>query len=160
MRFGGHFVQVWIGIMSYRLSADRRWQAHVDTTAAIVSRSPDGESVRLTFELSAPSPETPNVMRYIVPKGYIAIDGSSLTVTEVNDAKRTFGVMLIKHTQERITLGTKSVGEKVNIEVDMVGKYVEKSVVAALGGGDSGNNGVKAMVRNIVEEVLREREAS
>lgn len=60
--------------------------------------------------------------------------------------------MLIKHTQERITLGKKPVNSKVNIEVDMVGKYVEKSVTAALSGG--GGEGVRALVEKIVEDVL------
>lgn len=132
----------------------------MDTTATIISRVPDGESVRLTFELADTNAGGASVMRHIIPKGYIAIDGASLTITEVDDDKRTFGVMLITHTQERITLGTKVVGQKVNIEVDMVGKYVEKSVVAALGGGVSGNDSVKTLVRNVVEDVLREREAT
>ena len=73
-------------------------------------------------------------------------------MTEVDDAKRTFGVMLIKHTQERITLGTKPAGAKVNIEVDMVGKYVEKGVSAALSGG--GSDGIKAYVEKVVEATL------
>ena len=94
-------------------------------------------------------------MRYIIPKGYVAIDGASLTVTVVDDAQRTFGVMLITHTQERITLGKKPVGAKVNIEVDMVGKYVEKSVTAALGG--EGDQGVRALVERVVEEVLAKK---
>ncbi|KAI5120797.1 hypothetical protein M0805_002424 [Coniferiporia weirii] len=142
IRFGGHFVQ-----------------AHVDTTATIISRTPDGDSVRLIFELAPPTPEIPSVLQYIIPKGYVAIDGASLTITQVDDSTRTFGVMLIQHTQERITLGTKQVGEQVNIEVDMVGKYVEKSVIAALGGGEDGNSRIKALVRNVVEDVLKEREA-
>ena len=65
--------------------------------------------------------------------------------------------MLIKHTQERVTVGSKGVGEKVNIEVDMVGKYVEKSVIAALGGSESGNPSVKLLVRKVVEDVLKEK---
>ena len=139
VRFGGHFVQ-----------------AHIDTTATIISRTPDGDSVRLAFELAPPTPGISSVLQYIVPKGYIALDGASLTITEVNDKARTFGVMLIQHTQERITLGMKQVGEKVNVEVDMVGKYVEKSVVAALG-GEGGGVGINALVRKIVEEVLKEK---
>lgn len=140
VRFGGHFVQ-----------------AHVDTTATIISRIPDGDSVRLDFELALPTPEIPSVLPYIIPKGYVAIDGASLTVTHVDDNARTFGVMLIKHTQERVTVGSKGVGEKVNIEVDMVGKYVEKSVIAALGGSESGNPSVKLLVRKVVEDVLKEK---
>ncbi|THH09340.1 hypothetical protein EW145_g2090 [Phellinidium pouzarii] len=142
-RFGGHFVQ-----------------AHVDTTATIISRTQDGDSVRLIFELPPPTPQIPSVLQYIVPKGYVAIDGASLTITQVEDSTWTFGVMLIQHTQERITLGTKRVGEKVNIEVDMVGKYVEKSVMAALGGvGVGDNEGIKALIRNVVGDVLKERDA-
>ncbi len=63
--------------------------------------------------------------------------------------------MLITHTQEKITLGKKATNAKVNIEVDMVGKYVEKSVTAALGGG--GNEGVRALVERVVEDVLAKR---
>lgn len=56
--------------------------------------------------------------------------------------------MLIKHTQESITLGKKAEGARVNIEVDMVGKYVAKSVVAALGGG--GEDGIQRLVARVV----------
>jgi len=104
-RFGGHFVQ-----------------AHVDTTVALVDKVPDGDSVRLTFELA-----DEEMLPYLVPKGYVALDGASLTLTFVNDDERRFGVMLITHTQERITLGKKKVGSRVNLEVDMLGKYVQKS---------------------------------
>ena len=97
------------------------------------------------------------MLRYLIPKGYVALDGASLTLTSVDDGARTFGVMLIQHTQERITLGTKQVGGKVNVEVDMVGKYVEKSVLAALGGGPGANAGLREMVRGVVEEVVSER---
>lgn len=90
-------------------------------------------------------------------KGYVAIDGASLTLTSVDDAQRTFGVMLIQHTQDMITLSKKTVGAKVNIEVDMVGKYVEKSVIAALGGGEGGGEGIRALVRKVVEDVLEEK---
>ena len=110
VRFGGHFVQ-----------------AHVDTTVTLVDRIPDGDSIRLTFELAD---ET--MLPYLVPKGYVALDGASLTLTFVNDDQRRFGIMLITHTQEKITLGKKEVGSKVNLEVDMLGKYVQKSVAAAL----------------------------
>jgi len=110
VRFGGHFVQ-----------------AHVDTTVTLVDRVPDGDSVRLTFELAD---ET--MLLYLVPKGYVALDGASLTLTFVDDEQRRFGVMLITHTQEKITLGKKKAGSKVNLEVDMLGKYVQKSVAAAL----------------------------
>lgn len=85
----------------------------------------------------------------------MAIDGASLTLTGVEDATRTFSVMLITHTQDKISLSKKEVGSKINIEVDMVGKYVEKSVVAALGG--SGADALTATVEKIVENVLRKK---
>lgn len=85
----------------------------------------------------------------------MAIDGASLTLTEVDDSQRTFGVMLIQHTQEKITLGKKRLGAKVNIEIDMIGKYVEKSVIAALGG--SGGAGLRTMVEKVVEDVLAKK---
>ncbi|KAJ6575417.1 hypothetical protein B0H19DRAFT_1128576 [Mycena capillaripes] len=138
VRFGGHFVQ-----------------AHVDTTATVVERTSDGDSIRLTFEFAAPTEARPSLLAYLIPKGYVTIDGASLTVTGVDDARRRFSVMLIQHTQEKITLGKKGVGATVNIEVDMVGKYVEKSVVAALGGGE--NAQLRAMVESIVESVLAKK---
>ncbi|KAL0951619.1 hypothetical protein HGRIS_008300 [Hohenbuehelia grisea] len=134
VRFGGHFVQ-----------------AHVDSTATILESKPDGDSLRLTFEL----PESSTLLPYLIPKGYVTIDGASLTLTAVDDTRRTFSIMLITHTQEKITLAKKPIGGKVNIEVDMVGKYVHKSVVAALGGEDAG--GIKAMVEKVVEGVLRKK---
>ncbi|PCH34225.1 Lumazine-binding protein [Wolfiporia cocos MD-104 SS10] len=138
VRFGGHFVQ-----------------AHVDTTAVIVDRKPDGESLRLLFQLPEPTAERPSLLPYLIPKGYVAIDGTSLTITSVHDTERTFGVMLIKHTQEKITLSRKPVRATVNIEVDMVGKFVEKSVHAALSGG--GGEGVRALVEKVVEDVLAKK---
>lgn len=73
----------------------------------------------------------------------------------MDDDQRTFGVMLIKHTQQKITLGTKPVDSKVNIEVDMVGKYVAKSVSAALSGG--GGEDVRALVEKVVEDILKKK---
>lgn len=80
-----------------------------------------------------------------------------MTLTAVDDAARTFSVMLIQHTQEKITLSRKVIGAKVNIEVDMVGKYVQKSVVAALGG--SGDEGLKSLIEKVVEDVLAKKAA-
>ena len=134
------------------LSIDSECQAHVDTTAIIVERSTDGESLRLKFQMEEPSPSRPSLLPYLIPKGYVTIDGASLTLTDVDDTQRTFSVMLIQHTQQKITLSRKEVGENVNIEVDMVGKYVEKSVVAALGGG--GGQGIRTLVEKVVEDVL------
>ncbi|KJA28347.1 hypothetical protein HYPSUDRAFT_197232 [Hypholoma sublateritium FD-334 SS-4] len=130
VRFGGHFVQ-----------------AHVDGTAAIVGREADGDSVRLRFAV-----KDAGLLRFLVVKGYVTLDGASLTVTEVDDGAQTFGVMLIQHTQERITLGRKAVGATVNVEVDMVGKYVLKSVEAALGG--DGAEGIRGLIEKVVLDVL------
>ena len=124
----------------------------MDGTAIIVDRVPDGDSLRLTFQLPEPTPERPSLLPYIIPKGYVAIDGTSLTITGVNDSERTFGVMLIQHTQQKITLSKKVVGSKVNIEVDMVGKYVEKSVISSLSG--RGSEALKALIEKVVEDVL------
>jgi len=99
------------------------------------------------------------LLPYLIPKGYVTIDGTSLTLTEVDDVKRTFGVMLIQHTQENITLSKKKIGSKVNIEVDMVGKYVEKSVSAALSGSGSGeaHKHWKELIERVVEQVLAKK---
>jgi riboflavin synthase len=121
----------------------------------LIDIQPDGDSLRLTFQLPIPTPERPSLLPYLIPKGFIAIDGASLTLTAVDDNKRTFGVMLIQHTQEKISLSKKLVGSKVNIEVDMVGKYVQKGVEAALGGG--GDGGMRALVERVVEEVLAKK---
>lgn len=120
----------------------------MDSTATIIERVHDGDSVRLTFQL-----EEATLLPYLIPKGYVALDGVSLTLTGVDDGQRRFGIMLIKHTQERVTVGGKGVGEKVNVEVDMVGKYVYKSVTSALGGEGSG--GLRQLVERVVEDVLR-----
>ncbi|KAK0246206.1 hypothetical protein EDD85DRAFT_48675 [Armillaria nabsnona] len=137
VRFGGHFVQ-----------------GHVDTTATIVDRSADGDSLRLSFELPEPSESRPSLLPYLIPKGYVTIDGTSLTLTDVNDSKRSFSVMLIQHTQEKITLSKKTIGAKVNIEVDMVGKYVEKSVSAALA-GEGGK--LRPLIEKVVADVLAKK---
>ncbi|KAG8830987.1 Riboflavin synthase alpha chain [Serendipita sp. 399] len=139
VRFGGHF-------------------GHVDDVVTISSRIQDGNSIRITFKVPEGTSERPSLLRYIIPKGFIALDGTSLTVTTVSDAERTFGVMLIAHTQTKINLGNKSVGETVNVEVDMVGKYVEKSVVAAMGELESGGpSSLKTFVERTVEDILRRK---
>jgi riboflavin synthase len=111
-RMGGHFVQ-----------------GHVDTTATIVAREADGNSLRLRF---APAPEHRWVLRYVVHKGYVALDGTSLTVTAVNDAEGWWEVMLIAYTQERVVMAGKQVGDTVNVEVDVLAKYAEKSMAGYL----------------------------
>jgi len=138
VRFGGHFVQ-----------------GHVDGTATIISVTPDQNSLRFLFQLPQPTPTRPSLLPYLIEKGFIGLDGTSLTLTSVDDNERTFGVMLIAHTQHKIVLATKKVGEKVNVEVDMVGKYVEKSVLSALGGASG--EGIKALIERIVDKRLDSR---
>jgi len=132
-----------------------REQGHVDETATVVQTIADGESLRIKFQLPEPTTSRPSLLQYLIPKGFVALDGASLTLTGVEDATRTFSVMLIQHTQQKITLSKKDIGAKVNIEVDMVGKYVEKSVVAALGG--SGADALSATIEKVVENVLRKK---
>ncbi|MGB0650127.1 MAG: riboflavin synthase [Rhodothermales bacterium] len=100
-RFGGHVVQ-----------------GHVDTTGRIRHRVKDGDSLVLTIELDS------EYLKYLVPKGYVAIDGTSLTVIDV--LEDAFTLMLIAYTQEHVTLADQPVGYRPNIEVDIFGKYIER----------------------------------
>ena len=93
-------------------------QGHVDGTGVIRSFEPEGDSVWVTVETP------PELLHYIVPKGFVAVDGISLTVVDVLEDAFTF--MLIAHTQQHVTLPKKPVGGRVNLEVDILGKYVEK----------------------------------
>lgn len=91
---------------------------HVDGVARIVDIRADGESRRLTFE--APAALAP----FIAPKGSVALDGTSLTVNEVDGAR--FGVNLIPHTLTVTTWGGKKPGDRVNIEIDPLARYVAR----------------------------------
>lgn len=104
-RFGGHIVQ-----------------GHVDGTGTIVSRVPGENSERVRISLPAP------LQRYIVEKGSITVDGVSLTVASVDDA--AFEISLIPTTLDLTTLGIKQPGDPVNLEVDVLAKYVEKLMEA------------------------------
>lgn len=99
-RMGGHYVQ-----------------GHVDAVGAIAERRREGDS--LVVRIGCPQ----ELSRYVVEKGFIAVDGVSLTVTGRGDG--WFAVSLIPFTQRVVTLGDKAVGEKVNLEVDIMAKYVE-----------------------------------
>jgi riboflavin synthase len=104
-RFGGHMVQV--SLMSLENEFKEGGitaQGHVDTTATITSKKPDGDSIRYNFAL-----ENPAMMPYIIEKGYITIDGASLTITEIDDKSAGFGIMLISHSQSILTLTGKEV---------------------------------------------------
>ena len=91
---------------------------HVDGTARIVDIRADGESRRFTLEAPA------DLARYIAPKGSVALDGTSLTVNEVDGAR--FGVNLIPHTLTVTTWGSKNTGEAINLEIDPLARYVAR----------------------------------
>ncbi len=91
---------------------------HVDGVAKIVDQRPDGESVRFTFEAPA------NLAPYIASKGSVALDGVSLTVNEVDGA--TFGVNIIPHTLSHTVLGDAGPGTRMNLEIDLIARYVER----------------------------------
>lgn len=98
---GGHFVA-----------------GHVDGTGEIVALIPEGNSQRYFFRTS------PEITKYLVPKGSVAIDGISLTIVDCQ--REEFSVVVIPHTAAKTTLGKKKVGDQVNLEVDLLAKYIEK----------------------------------
>ena len=103
---------------------------HVDGVGRIVSIEPEGDSRLYTFEVGA------SEIRYLVEKGSVAIDGVSLTVFRIRG--RRFKVALIPHTLKMTTLGDKGPGAPVNVESDMLVKYVERVVGGRLGNGRRG----------------------
>jgi len=104
-RLGGHVVQ-----------------GHVDGVGRIAGLRPEGDSVIVTIEVGE------QMSRYIVEKGFVALDGISLTVTGRDD--RHFSVALGPYTQTHVSLSGKQVGDPVNIEVDVLAKYVESILTA------------------------------
>jgi riboflavin synthase len=106
-RLGGHLVQ-----------------GHVDGVGTILARTPGDRWDDVSIALP------PGMSRYVVEKGSIAVDGVSLTVVSVTDA--AFAVSLIPTTLQLTTLGRKGIGDLVNLEVDVIGKYVEKMVGARI----------------------------
>jgi riboflavin synthase len=97
-------------------------QGHVDGVGSVIAATDDGFARRV--EIEAPR----DVLRYVVTKGSIAVDGISLTVADVDDA--SFTVSLIPETLERTNLGRAVPGTSVNLEVDVLAKYVEKLIGA------------------------------
>jgi riboflavin synthase len=93
-------------------------QGHVDGVGRVRSVEPEGEGRLVRFD--AP----PEVLRYCVEKGSITVDGVSLTVTEIDDT--TFAVALVPHTLAETTLGALEPGDEVNLEADVLAKYVER----------------------------------
>ncbi|MDY6836134.1 MAG: riboflavin synthase [Chloroflexota bacterium] len=102
-RIGGHFLQ-----------------GHIDTTGSVLSVKPEGDALIMRF--TAPQ----EIMHYVVEKGFIGIDGLSLTIIQRQET--SFDVSLVSYTQEHTVLGQKCPGDTVNIEVDIIAKYVEQFV--------------------------------
>ncbi len=100
-RFGGHIVS-----------------GHIDGIGHIIKKSKDDKAIRIRIATK------PEILHLIVDKGSIAIDGISLTVTDVN--LEDFGVSIIEHTQEETALTRKQIGDTVNLENDIIGKYVQR----------------------------------
>ncbi|KAI8989559.1 alpha subunit of riboflavin synthase [Pilobolus umbonatus] len=126
-RFGGHMVQ-----------------GHVDTTVKIASIKPEVNSIWYTLQLSQADKDK---MRYIIPKGYVCLDGTSLTVCDVNDDALTFSIMMIAHTQEHVIMPSKKVGDTVNLEVDILAKYALKSIEEAI----KTNAGIESLVKRVLK---------
>ena len=95
-------------------------QGHVDATGRIESIGEDGDAVMVTIEAGPP------VMRYVVEKGFVAVDGVSLTVVGCDEER--FSVTIIPHTRKHTIMGSRTRGDEVNLEVDILAKYVERLV--------------------------------
>lgn len=114
-RLGGHLVN-----------------GHVDGRARVMARKQRGDSLVLTFEVVA------ELGRYIIEKGSVAVNGVSLTVNRCDE--KSFDVNIVPHTARWTTIGNWRVGDEVNIEVDIIGKYVER-FVRTMQEGDSPSTG-------------------
>ncbi|GLJ46565.1 hypothetical protein SUGI_0981330 [Cryptomeria japonica] len=102
-RMGGHFVQ-----------------GHVDGTGEIVSKEEEDDSLWIKVKTILA------LLKYFVPKGFITVDGTSLTVVDVFGDEDCFNFMLVAYTQQKVVIQGEKVGNKVNLEVDILGKYVER----------------------------------
>ena len=100
---------------------------HVDGVGTIRSRVQDNDALQIMIEASR------DILRYCVPKGSITVDGISLTINEVTD--RWFRITIIPHTAKVTTLGVKHVGDAVNLETDLIGRYVERLFPGSAGSG-------------------------
>jgi riboflavin synthase len=136
VRLGGHVVQ-----------------GHVDTIAAITSSVPDGNAITFTFQL-----RDKQYMSYIVEKGFISVDGTSLTVTAVDYGTSEFSIMMVSYTQAKVIMPLKEVGDFVNIEVDLTGKLIEKQIEISLGSQmNDENTALAKLIERIVDKKLSER---
>ncbi len=125
-------------------------QGHVDGVGTIIDRWVDEDSLFFKVKVA------PELLRYIVPKGFVAIDGTSLTVCEVDSRvdESWFTFMLVEYTQKKIIIPGKDVGGLLNIEVDVLGKYSESALAAIMPRIEE----LEAKVKSL-EEKLAEAEA-
>jgi riboflavin synthase len=112
-RFGGHIVS-----------------GHVDGVGRLISSTADGQSTRLEFDVPV------EIAKYIAAKGSICIDGTSLTVNEVSGV--TFSINVIPHTQTETIIGDYVIGQQVNLEVDLVARYLERLMQGRQGNAEQG----------------------
>lgn len=126
-RLGGHIVS-----------------GHIDGVGIIKNISKNAEDIELTIEVP------PNLIKYIIEKGSVAVDGISLTVAKVN--KNYFSVAIIPHTLKETILYYKKAGDKVNIENDIIGKYVEK--LLSFNNINKNSNNKNSNINNINMEFL------
>lgn len=128
-RFGGHIVQ-----------------GHVDGTATIVSRTPEANAV--VFRLR---PDQQHLLRLVVPQGSITLDGISLTVVSVDRTAGTLAVSIIPHTLAETALAHKQAGDTVNVENDILGKYIDHLLHER-----QGRNSPATVASGLTEAKLRE----
>lgn len=134
-RFSGHFVQ-----------------GHVDIPVEIVNITADPPN-SVIYEFRVPESNEIDYIKYIIPKGYACLDGTSLTVISVDKPNRTFTVMLVKYTQDHVVMPMKVKGDLVNLEVDQIGKYVENVVLSMMSADSASRSMFESMIRNVVENM-------
>lgn len=134
-RMGGHVVQ-----------------GHVDTIAKITTKKSEENAINFTFQL-----RDRQYMNFIVEKGFIAVDGTSLTVTNVDYNTAEFSIQMVAYTQDKVVIPLKSEGDNVNIEVDVLGKLIAKQVELILSGMASNDDSpVAKALEALVERKVRE----
>lgn len=132
-RFGGHYVQ-----------------GHIDTVASIVSRIPQGNSILFGFSI-----RDKDYTKYIVEKGFISIDGVSLTINKI-EKDGTFYISMIPLTQKSVAIPLKKINDEVNIETDVVGKSIEKQLQMLLESQlEDDNSQLGKMIAKIVDSKLK-----
>ena len=94
-------------------------QGHVDCTAEIIEKYFEGDSLWIKVQLPH------EFIKFIVPKGFVCVDGTSLTICDVDTQTSTFTFMLVAHTQQSVIIPRREIGDKVNIEVDVLAKMVK-----------------------------------